>query len=186
MIKYNHLKNRLQKSGSNPTLVCWLAVGGDAFLSTLENNIESLLKNIINDLGYEIYDVQYSKEGKNNYLRIFIDKDGIIDINDCEKVNNAINDILDEADLIKEAYFLEVSSPGLERNLRSVKHFEKQIEKEILVKVFKPVDGKKEFIGILKSVDENNIVIQIDEMTYSIDFKNISMAKTIFDFKNID
>ena len=52
--------------------------------------------------------------------------------------------------------------------------------------VFKPVDGKKEFIGILKSVDENNIVIQIDEMTYSIDFKNISMAKTIFDFKNID
>ena len=146
-------------------------------MSTLENNIESLLENIINDLGYEIYDVQYSKEGKNNYLRIFIDKDGIIDINDCEKVNNAINDILD---------FLEVSSPGLERNLRSVKHFEKQIEKEILVKVFKPVDGKKEFIGILKSVDENNIVIQIDEMTYSIDFKNISMAKTIFDFKNID
>jgi len=155
-------------------------------LSTLENNIELLLKNIINDLGYEIYDVQYSKEGKNNYLRIFIDKDGIIDINDCEKVNNAINDVLDEADLIKEAYFLEVSSPGLERNLRSVKHFEKQIEKEILVKVFKPVDGKKEFIGILKSVDDNNIVIQIDEMSYSIDFKNISMAKTIFDFKNID
>ena len=74
-------------------------------MNNIESKVELIVKNIINNLGYEIYDIQYTKEGQNNYLRIFIDKDGIIDINDCEKVNNAINDILDIEDPIKESYF---------------------------------------------------------------------------------
>ena len=105
-----------------------------------ENNIESkvskLLEDKINNLGYELYDVKYEKEGKNYYLRIIIDKPEGIDINDCEKVNNEINDILDEADYIKEQYFLEVSSPGIERTLRKEKHFLKQIGNEILIKLY--------------------------------------------------
>ena len=95
-----------------------------------ENNIESkvtkLLEDTIIHLGYELYDVRYEKEGKDYYLRIVIDKPNGIDINDCEKVNNAINDMLDEADYIKEQYFLEVSSPGVERVLRKEKHFKAQ------------------------------------------------------------
>ena len=139
-------------------------------MSNVEARVEGILKNTINNLGYDIYDIQYVKEGQNNYLRIFIDKDGIIDINDCEKVNNAINDILDKEDPIKDSYFLEVSSPGLERVLRKKEHFEKQLNSEIFIKLFKAVDGMKELTGILTSVND----------------ENISIAKTTFDFESID
>ena len=80
-------------------------------MANIEEKVETLLKPVIEDLGYELYDVEYSKEGKNYFLRIFIDKPSGIDLNDCEKVSNNINDKLDEVDYIKEQYFLEVSSP---------------------------------------------------------------------------
>ncbi len=80
-------------------------------MSSIEKNVEALVKPIIENLGYELYDVEYVKEGKNYFLRIFIDKEDGINLNDCEKVNDAINDKLDEKDYIKEQYFLEVSSP---------------------------------------------------------------------------
>ena len=96
----------------------------------IESKVQELLNDIISNLGYDLYDVIYAKEGKDFYLRIIIDKqDGSIGIEDCEKVNNAINDILDEKDLIKEQYFLEVSSPGLERILRKEKHFLSNLRK---------------------------------------------------------
>lgn len=155
-------------------------------MSNVEARIEGILKNTINNLGYDIYDIQYVKEGQNNYLRIFIDKDGIIDINDCEKVNNAINDILDKEDPIKDSYFLEVSSPGLERVLRKKEHFEKQLNSEIFIKLFKAVDGMKELTGILTSVNDENISIQSNGTEYNVEFKNISIAKTTFDFESID
>ena len=155
-------------------------------MSNVEARVEGILKNTINNLGYDIYDIQYVKEGQNNYLRIFIDKDGIIDINDCEKVNNAINDILDKEDPIKDSYFLEVSSPGLERVLRKKEHFEKQLNSEIFIKLFKAVDGMKELTGILTSVNDENISIQSNGTEYNVEFKNISIAKTTFDFESID
>lgn len=80
-------------------------------MASIEEKVEKLLKTKIESIGYDLYDVEYSKEGKNYFLRIFIDKPEGIDLQDCEKVNNEINDILDEADYIKEQYFLEVSSP---------------------------------------------------------------------------
>ena len=155
-------------------------------MSNVEARVEGILKNTINNLGYDIYDIQYVKEGQNNYLRIFIDKDGIIDINDCEKVNNAINDILDKEDPIKDSYFLEVSSPGLERVLRKKEHFEKQLNSEIFFKLFNAVDGMKELTGILTSVNDENISIQSNGTEYIVEFKNISIAKTTFDFESID
>ena len=88
-------------------------------MSSIEKNVEALVKPIIENLGYELYDVEYVKEGKNYFLRIFIDKEDGINLNDCEKVNDAINDKLDEKDYIKEQYFLEVSSP---RNRKSIKN----------------------------------------------------------------
>ena len=80
-------------------------------MANIEEKVENLLKPIIENLGYDLYDVEYVKEGKNYYLRIFIDKENGIDLNDCEKVSNSINEKLDEADYIKEQYYLEVSSP---------------------------------------------------------------------------
>ncbi len=88
-------------------------------MASIEEKVEVLVRPIIEDLGYELYDVEYTKEGKNYFLRIFIDKKEGIDLNDCEKVNNAINDKLDEKNYIKEQYFLEVSSP---RNRKSIKN----------------------------------------------------------------
>lgn len=155
-------------------------------MSNIESKVELLVKNIINSIGYELYDIQYVKEGKNNYLRIFIDKDGIIDINDCEKVNNAINDILDREEPITDSYYLEVSSPGLERVLKKKEHFEKQIGNKVQVKLYKAIDGKKELDGVLKSIKDYYFTIQVDDKTYDIDIKDTSIVKTIFDFDNID
>ena len=150
--------------------------------SSIETKVEELLKSIIENIGYELYDVRYEKEGKDYYLRIIIDKPEGIDINDCEKVNNAINDILDEADYIKDQYFLEVSSPGLERVLRKDKHFEKQIGNEICLKLFKPINKQKELIGILEEYNENELTIKVEDATLKINLKDIAIAKTVFNW----
>ncbi len=118
-------------------------------MAKIEEKVEDLLQPIINNLGYDLYDVEYVKEGKDYYLRIFIDKPEGIDLNDCEKVNNAITDILDEEDYIKEQYFLEVSSPGIERKLTKEKHLQSNIGSLVEISTFKPVNGQKQIIGKL-------------------------------------
>lgn len=152
-------------------------------LSNIESKVEELLKPIITDIGYDLYDVIYEKEGKDYYLRIIIDKpDGSIDINDCEKVNNEINDILDEADYIKDQYFLEVSSPGIERLLRREKHYQSQIGNEIKVKLFKPINKQKELIGILEEYNKEEITLRVGDTTIKINSKDIAVARTIFNW----
>lgn len=149
---------------------------------SIETKVQNLLSPIIKNLGYELYDVIYAKEGKDYYLRIVIDKDSGIDLNDCEKVNDSINDILDEADYIKEQYFLEVSSPGIERILRKKEHFEKQIGNKISVKLFKAIDKQKEILGVLESYNQEEIIIKQEDKEINIELKNIAVAKTVFDW----
>ena len=145
-------------------------------MASIEERVESLLKEKIEAIGYELYDVEYSKEGKNYFLRIFIDKTGGIDLNDCEKVNNEIDEILDEADYIKEQYFLEVSSPGIERIIRKEKH----LGHEINIKLFKKdKNGNKEYQGILKAFDQDNIEL---EENIKIERKNIAQIKTVYNW----
>lgn len=150
--------------------------------SSIEAKVEKLLEKIISDLGYYLYDVLYVKEGKDYYLKIIIDKESGISLEDCETVNNAINDILDEADYIRDQYFLEVSSPGIERTLRKQRHFEKEIGNEILLKLFKPINKQKEVIGVLKEYNNKEIVLQVEKEDIIIDLKNIALAKTIFNW----
>ncbi len=151
-------------------------------MTSIEERVESLVEKKINDLGYELYDVEYAKEGKDYYLRIFIDKPEGIDLNDCENVNNAINDLLDEADYIKEQYFLEVSSPGIERILKKDKHLEDNIGSLVEAKLFKPIDKKKVFQGILKNFNENIVTIEIEKENIEIERKNISLIKTVYNW----
>ena len=151
-------------------------------MSKIEEKIEQLLADIIYNLGYDLYDTEYVKEGKDYFLRIYIDKDGGIDLNDCEKVNNAISDILDTADYINESYFLEVSSPGIERIIRKDKHFKDNIGNKIQLKLYKPIYGKKEIEGLLKDFNEEFIEIEIDGNLEKIDKKLISVIKTVFDW----
>ena len=149
-------------------------------MASIEEKVEILLKPIIEEIGYDLYDVEYVKEGKNYFLRIFIDKPEGIDLSDCEKVNDAINDKLDEADYIKEQYFLEVSSPGVERILKKEKHLEQNIGKEIHVKLFKKdKDGNKEYQGILKNFNQE--IIEIDD-NIQIERKNIAQIKTVYNW----
>ena len=149
-------------------------------MASIEERVESLLKEKIEAIGYELYDVEYSKEGKNYFLRIFIDKTGGIDLNDCEKVNNEIDEILDEADYIKEQYFLEVSSPGIERIIRKEKHLKKYIGHEINIKLFKKdKNGNKEYQGILKAFDQENIEL---EENIKFERKNIAQIKTVYNW----
>lgn len=147
-------------------------------MASIEEKVESLISKKIEELGYELYDVQYSKEGKDYFLRIFINKEGGIDLNDCEKVNNEINPILDEKDPIKEMYFLEVSSTGVERILRKDKHLQGAIGKQIEVKLFKPIEKQKEHVGTLQSFDEEKIEIELENKEkIEIERKNISQMK---------
>ncbi len=96
-------------------------------MAKIEEKVEELISKTIEDLGYELYDVIYEKEAKDYYLRVFIDTPEGISLDDCEKVNNAITDMLDDVDYIKDQYFLEVSSPGIERLLRKEKHLQSNI-----------------------------------------------------------
>lgn len=153
-------------------------------MAKVEEKIENIVKEPIERLGYELYDVLYIKEGKNYTLRIVIDKEDGIDIEDCEKVNNAITDLLDDEDLIKEQYFLEVSSPGIERILRKDWQLKKFVGSNVEVKMFKKDENnKKEYIGILEEVSEDELIIEIEtEENIKIDRKNISQVKTVYEF----
>ncbi len=149
-------------------------------MASIEEKVEKLLKEKIESIGYDLYDVEYSKEGKNYFLRIFIDKEEGIDLEDCEKVNDEINDILDQADYIKDQYFLEVSSPGIERILKKDKHLEQNIGKEVNIKLFrKDEKGNKEYQGNLKTFNSENIEL---EDGIIIERKNIAQIKTVYNW----
>ncbi len=151
-------------------------------MSKTEQEVEKLVTSPIENIGYEIYDVTYRKEGKSNYLTIFIDKKDGISIDDCEKVNNEITDLLDEKNIIKEPYYLEVSSPGLERVLKKDKHFQDSIGYEIYVKSFNKIKevSQKEIEGILKSFNDDSIVIERDNKEIEIQRKDIALVKRVF------
>lgn len=151
-------------------------------MANIEEKVNNLLQDTVNSLGYSIYDVEYVKVSKDFYLRIYIDKETGIDLNDCEKVSNAISDMLDEADLIKEQYFLEVSSPGIERILRKDKHLSENIGKVIEVKLFKPIEKQKQYVGELIEFDAEKVSIKAEDII-SIDRKNIAQIKTIYNWQ---
>ncbi len=147
-------------------------------MTKIEETVYNLLEPIVIELGYELYDVEYSKEGKDFYLRIFIDNKNGINLEDCENVSNRISDLLDSEDVIKEQYFLEVSSPGIERILRENKHFNQNRGKEIEIKLFKPIQNMKSITGILKDFNDENIYLE----NASIERKNISQIKLVYNW----
>lgn len=152
-------------------------------MTSLEKKIKDLIEPIIKSLNYELYDVIYVKEGKDYYLKVFIDSNSGISLDDCEKVNNAITDILDEKDYIKQQYFLEISSAGLERVLREDKHFKDNIGKLIEVKSYKNLkNNKKNLIGILKDFDDENIIMEVEKEEVKIERKEISNIKTVYEW----
>lgn len=123
----------------------------------------SIVEPYAKELGLEIWDVRFVKEGASWYLRIFIDKEGGVGIDDCVDFSHAIDKPLDEADPIEQSYCLEVSSPGLERDLIRPEHFEKCMGQSIMVRLIRPIENQRDFVGTLESFDEGNITLRLDD-----------------------
>ena len=134
-------------------------------MASIEERVENLLQKKIEELGYKLYDVQYVKEGQNYFLRVYIEKEnGSIDLNDCEK---------------------EVSSTGVEKVLRKDKHLADNIGVEVEVKLFKPINKQKEFVGILENFNDDEITLKVQENEIKLNRKDISQIKTIYNWDEI-
>ena len=151
-------------------------------INSTETKVENLLKKPIEDLGYKLYDIEYVKQGKEFHLIVYIEKEGGVDLIDCEKVSDVINPILDTADPIKEQYFLEVSSSGIEKALRKVEHYKKQIGNKIEVKLFSKINNENCLQGILKDVDDESINLELNGEEIKINLKQISSAKSVYEW----
>ena len=143
----------------------------------IEERTESLVLPIIESAGLELWDVEYVKEGSDYYRRVYIDKSGGVNIDDCVLVTRALNEKLDADDFIEDAYILEVSSPGLTRKLKKDKEFEKSIGKLIRVKLYKAEEGSKEHVGRLKEFAPDKLTIEVDEADISLSRDNISSVR---------
>ena len=143
----------------------------------IEERTESLVLPIIESAGLELWDVEYVKEGSDYYLRVYIDKSGGVNIDDCVLVTRALNEKLDADDFIEDAYILEVSSPGLTRKLKKDKEFEKSIGKLIRVKLYKAEEGSKEHVGRLKEFAPDKLTIEADEADILLSRDNISSVR---------
>ncbi len=148
---------------------------------TYEEKTESLLSPIVERFGVEVYDVEYVKEGKEYYLRVYIDKPEGVNIQDCENVSRALSDALDDADFIPDAYILEVSSPGLGRVLKKDKHLEKSLGEAVELKAYKPIDGQKEFEGILRAYDTESVTIEENGALRRFDRTDIATIRLALD-----
>lgn len=126
----------------------------------------------------EFVDVEYVREPKGNVLRIFIDKEGGVDLDSCELASNLVSDWLDDVDPIEESYFLEVSSPGAEREIKDDEHLKNFIGKKILIKMYKKYLGQKEFVGYLKIFDKENLTIEIGTENLTFNRKDIAIIKS--------
>jgi len=133
---------------------------------------------ILNREGFELVDIEYTKEGPNWYLRIFIDSEQKrVDLNDCAHISELLSQKLDEVDPIPEAYFLDVSSPGAERPLKKEADYQRAIGKNVLVTTYVPIEGQKEIQGVLVAVNEEKLWIESDAKTFEIPREKVAKAR---------
>jgi len=153
----------------------------EVFMSKVTDMVEELAAPILEEMQLELVDIEYVKEGKNWFLRLFIDKDDGVDIEECGIVSEKLGEKLDELDPIPHNYFLEVSSPGAERPLKKAEDFTKAVRKQVNVKTYEPIDGEKEFEG--KLVEFNGEALKIDvtiktrTKTFEIPFEKVAKAR---------
>lgn len=152
-------------------------------MTKTEKEYYDIVLPVVENLGYKLYDVLYVKEGADWYLRLFIDSERGIDLDDCEKVSNAVGEKLDEIDPIECAYVLEVSSCGLERHLRDEEQFKFAIGKNIEVKLFKAFEKKKIFNGTLSEVANEKIKLNSEDKFYEFNIEDISSAKILYNWE---
>ncbi len=145
-----------------------------------ENTAERVFRLIeptVRAQGLTLWDVRYVKEGAAWYLRVFIDRDGGVGIDDCERVSRAIDPILDEQDPIESSYYLEVSSPGLSRELTRQAHFDAMRGRPVLLRLYRPRDGKREIAGTLLSADAQTVTLQTETGTEAFERSAVATVR---------
>jgi ribosome maturation factor RimP len=147
---------------------------------SIKETVREAILPTVTELGYQIWDVTYSKIGADYHLEITIDSENGINIEDCEKVHRAIDPILDEVDPIEDAYYLDVSSPGIERELRTEEHILWGVGQKVEAKLFAAVNGMKSIVGNLESFEDGKITIKNDAGEYTLDKTAVSKMTTIF------
>ncbi|MFK4567002.1 ribosome maturation factor RimP [Enterococcus sp. UD-01] len=157
-------------------------------MSSVVETVTELVTPILEKQNFELVEVEFVKEGKSWFLRVFIDKEGGIDIEECAFVSEQLSERLDsiEPDPIPQAYFLEVSSPGAERPLKKERDYEQAVGQYIHVSLYQSVDGEKQFEGTLKSVDADQLTLTVKIKTrvkeYTFERKNIAKARLAIQF----
>lgn len=151
-------------------------------MAKIDEALEQIANEVCPRYGVYVYDTEYKKEGSEYFLRLYIDKDGGVTIEDCENVSREISPLLDDLSFIKEAYIFEVSSPGIDRALSRPWHFEKVMGEEIEVKLFAPIDGSKELCGILKGYADGIITMETGEKEITIEKNKAASVRLAFKF----
>jgi ribosome maturation factor RimP len=150
-------------------------------MSKVTEKVEELVTPILDELKLELVDIEYVKEGRDWFLRVFIDKETGVDIEECGLVSEQLSVKLDEVDPIPYNYFLEVSSPGAERPLKNEKDFNKAIGKNVFIKTYEPIDGEKTFEGMLTQFDGETVSIEIKiktrKKTVEIPYEKVANAR---------
>jgi ribosome maturation factor RimP len=143
----------------------------------IKSVIEDMLKDFTEQNGFELVDIEYVKEGSNWFLRVYADKEGGIEIDDCGRISEYLSSQLDEKDPIADAYFLEVSSPGAERPLKKLQDYYKAVNSHVFVTAYEPIDGSKEFEGLLLSFDGEELVVEVGKKKFTIPFAKVASAR---------
>ncbi|NLX63888.1 MAG: ribosome maturation factor RimP [Clostridiaceae bacterium] len=150
---------------------------------SISEMVKEIALPVVSEAGCELVDVEYVKEGGNWFLRVYIDKPEGVSLDDCENVSGPLNEMLDQLDPINHEYFLEVSSPGLERPLKKPEDFAKAVGSIIEIKLFKAVNNTKRFEGELISCNDGHLTIETeDNKNYVFELKDIAKAKKVFKF----
>ena len=144
--------------------------------------VAKLAQPVVEEKGCELWDVEYVREGSERFLRIYLDKEGGVDINDCEAVSRAMDPILDEADPIEGSYHFEVCSAGLERTLKRPSDFERFMGSPITVKLYRPRNGLKEIPGVLRGYEEGRVTLEAGKETITFEKSEVALVRLRVEF----
>ena len=150
-------------------------------MSKIAEKVEPLIQPVLEELNFELVDIEFTKEGKDHFLRVSIDKPGGVDLNDCTIASEKISEVMDEEDPIAQAYYLDVSSPGAERPIKKEQDFQNAVNQPIYVSLYAPIEGEKEWLGILEAVEKDTITMQVKEKSKKdlLKFQEIRLLKHV-------
>ena len=148
----------------------------------ITQQVWELAQPVVESFGLRLWDVEYVREGADLYLRLYIDRDGPVDISDCEKVSRAVDPLLDEKDPIPDSYTFEVCSAGCERTLKRPGDFEQFLGSKVLVKLYRPKDGRKEYVGVLRSYADGTVTVDVEEKTMEFSQEETALVRLYVEF----